>query len=77
MNDQNFQPQHSAINLDAYSNEQIEKLINEGTKVLKKRKDDEVKKFQADIRKKAKEKGLKVSFEEMPTKPRAKSTVNN
>ena len=77
MNEQTFSPiapeQDSAIELDTLSSDEIEQLIVEGTKILKKRKDDEIKQFQAEVRRKAKEKGLKVSFEDLHSKSRSKA----
>lgn len=77
MNDEVFSPQtteqETAINLETLSSEEIEHLIVEGNKILKKRKDEEIKQFQAEVRRKAKEKGLKVSFEDLHHKSRSKT----
>jgi len=77
MNDEVFSPQtaeqESAINLDTLSSDEIEHLIVEGNKILKKRKEEEIKQFQAEVRRKAKEKGLKVSFEDLRHKSRSKA----
>ena len=73
MNEHDLQTPEPIIDLSRLSDGQIEQLIVEGNKILKKRKDSEIKHFQAETRRKAKEKGLKVSFEELSTKTRAKS----
>lgn len=56
MHDEAFSPQTTeqepAVNLDTLSCEGIEHLIAEGNKILKKHKDEEIKQFQAKVRRK-------------------------
>jgi CRISPR/Cas system CSM-associated protein Csm2 small subunit len=65
----NYQPNQNAnstINLDALSNDQLNKLMSDIPKIIKKRKAKADKELQTKLSKEAKSMGYKVRFEKIP-----------
>lgn len=68
MNYQNHQRNDLEINLEAMDDKQLLSLMDLIPKILASRKAQRIKEFMAETRKKAKEKGFRVSFEKIKSK---------
>lgn len=73
MNYQNSPRNETSINLESLDDKQLLSIMEQIPKILSSRKAERIKEFMADTRKKAKEKGFKVSFEKIRAKRKPKA----